>query len=75
MKMQHLLVNRKYKELWGKTYMKVDALLKASPESAKAPTLSFSSDTRTSQTTPYAMSRTQKSARIIAQRRRTLTAH
>ncbi len=46
MKMWHLLVNPKYKELWGNS----DVLLKASPESEKVPTLLFSSNARTSQT-------------------------
>jgi hypothetical protein len=63
MEMWHLLVNPKYKELWGKSYTKeLERLLKASPESAKVPTLSFSSTAMTFHTNTNTTSRTPKSA-------------
>jgi hypothetical protein len=62
MEMWHLLVNPKYKELWGKSYTKkLGVSLKVSPESAKVPTVSFSSTVRTFHTTANATSRTRKS--------------
>jgi hypothetical protein len=76
MEMQRLLVNLKYKELWGESYTKnSDVLLKASPESAKVPTLLFSSKARTFHTATNGTSRTRESVYIITQRRRTPTAH
>jgi hypothetical protein len=77
MEMRHLLMNPKYKELWGKSYKNKNSgiLLKACPESAKAPTPSFSSDAKTFHQIANATSRTHMSVSTIAQRRRTPTAH
>jgi hypothetical protein len=44
LEMRHLLVNPKYKEVWGKSYTtELGRLAQAFPASAKAPTPSFSS--------------------------------
>ncbi len=62
MDMRHLLVNPKYKELWGKSYPKeLICLAQGIPESEKVPTLSFSSNVRTSQMTENTPSRMPES--------------
>jgi hypothetical protein len=61
MEMRHLLVNPKYKELWGKSYKKeLGSLAQGIPGVSKGMTLSSSYIARTFHTTAKATSRTCK---------------